>query len=166
MACVGEESYDRRALGIARPSMNANLWNEGLLWPGLVCKMRCLRKGDLCVHRSAEQEVACVGEESYDRHTLGIARPSMNANLLNEGLLWPGLVCKMRCLREGWMHRPAMEDRQFLPHSSMFGLAILQGTEGSGSSSSSSWAWISSSSSMPSRNLTWWSPSQAAHGPM
>ena len=28
---VSEESYDRHALGMAHPCMNANLWDEGVL---------------------------------------------------------------------------------------------------------------------------------------
>jgi len=42
---------------------------------------------DLSAHRSAEQEVAYVREELYDRHTLGMAHLCMNANLCNKGLL-------------------------------------------------------------------------------
>lgn len=59
---------------------------------------------DFGVHRSTEQKVARIGEETNGRYALGVTGPCMDACLGDEGLLGASLCGKVWGVRKGGMH--------------------------------------------------------------
>lgn len=89
---------------------------------------------DLCIHRTTEQEVARIGEETNGGYTLCVASPCMDAGLGDKGLLGAGLGGEVGCVGEGRMHVGpalvvghglAMENGRLLSDTATFWLGLL-----------------------------------------
>ena len=96
---------------------------------------------DLGVHRSTEQQVAGVREETDDGDTLCVAGPGVDARLGDKGLLGASLGGEMGGVRKGGMHvGPALvvghglavEDGGLLAGTAALGLRLLLDDEGLG----------------------------------